>query len=121
MIKDKPLGRSILIALALVVFLAAGGNAEQTKQAPKASKPSKSLSKEAPPMVQLTLDAKAIDLLKSASSRLAAARTMSFTAVVSYESPSRLGPPLVYTTQSKVTLQRPDKLKVITPGDGPAF
>src|SRR5262249_52455725 len=54
------------------------------------------------------------------SSRLAAARTMSFTAVVSYESPSRLGPPLVYTTRSEVIMQRPDKLRVITPGDGPA-
>lgn len=45
---------------------------------------------------------------------------MTFTAVISYESPSRLGPPLVYTTKSEVTLQRPDKLRVITPGDGPA-
>lgn len=63
---------------------------------------------------------KALEILKAASSRLAAARTMRFTAVVSYESPSRLGPPLVYTTRSDVTLQRPDKLRVITPGDGPA-
>ena len=45
---------------------------------------------------------------------------MSFTAIVSYESPSRPGPPLVYTTRSDVTLQRPDKLRVISPGDGPA-
>ena len=45
---------------------------------------------------------------------------MAFTAVISYESPSRLGPPLVYTTKSDVTLQRPDKLRVITSGDGPA-
>ena len=66
------------------------------------------------------LEPKAIEILKAASSRLAAARTMSFTAVVSYESPSRLGTPLVYTTKSEVTLQRPDKLRVITPGDGPA-
>ena len=59
-------------------------------------------------------------ILKAASDRLAAARAMRFTAVISYESPSRLGPPLVYTTTSEVTLQRPDKLRVITPGDGPA-
>ena len=44
---------------------------------------------------------------------------MAFTAVVSYESPSRLGPPLVYATKSEVTLQRPDKLKIISLGDGP--
>src|SRR4029450_3909866 len=47
-------------------------------------------------------------------------RAMLFRAVISYETPSRLGPPLVYTTTSEVTLQRPDKLRVITPGDGPA-
>jgi hypothetical protein len=51
---------------------------------------------------------------------LATARAMRFTAVISYESASHLGPPLVYTTTSEVTLQRPDKLRVITPGDGPA-
>ncbi len=66
------------------------------------------------------LEAKAIELLKATSARLAAARTMTFTAVVSYESPSVFGPPLVYTTHSDVTLQRPDKLRVITPADGPA-
>src|SRR5215467_12131880 len=66
------------------------------------------------------LEPKAIEILKASSARLAAARTMRFTAVVSYESPSLLGPPLVYTTTSDVTLQRPDKLQVLTPGDGPA-
>ena len=120
MIKDKPLGRTLLLALALVVFLAASGYAQQPKQAPKPSKPAKSQSKEAPPAVQLTLEPRAIDLLKAACSRLAAARSMSFTAVVTYESPSRLGTPLAYTTKSEVTLQRPDKLRVITSADGPA-
>src|SRR5262245_12842935 len=66
------------------------------------------------------LEPKAIEILKASSARLAAAKTMSFTAVTSYESPSRLGPPLVYTTRSEVTMQRPNKLRVITPGDGPA-
>lgn len=66
------------------------------------------------------LEPKAMDLLKQMSDRLAAARTMSFTATNFYESPSRLGPPLIYTTVSEVMLQRPDKLRVITPGDGSA-
>jgi hypothetical protein len=66
------------------------------------------------------LEPKAIGVLKASSARLAAARTMTFTAVASYESPSRLGPPLVYTTRSDVLMQRPDKLRVITPADGPA-
>jgi hypothetical protein len=40
--------------------------------------------------------------------------------VVTYESPCRFGTPLAYTTKSDVTLQRPDKLRVITSADGPA-
>ena len=74
----------------------------------------------APPQAVQQLEPKAIDILKASSARLAAARSMSFTAVVSYESPSRPGPPLVYTTRSEVTMQRPNKLRVISPGDGPA-
>jgi hypothetical protein len=66
-----------------------------------------------------SLEPKAIEILKATSSRLAAAHSMTFTAAVSYESPTRQGPPLVYATQSEVTMVRPDKLRVITPGDGP--
>jgi len=39
--------------------------------------------------------------------------------VASEESPSRLGPALTYFTTSEVTLRRPDKLRVLSPGDGP--
>src|SRR5208283_5618031 len=35
------------------------------------------------------------------------------------ESPSRFGQPLIYSTKSEVALKRPEKLKVITLGDGP--
>src|ERR1039457_1973170 len=65
------------------------------------------------------LEPRAIEILKTACARLAAAKSMSFTAVVSYEGPSLLGPPLIYSTKSEVTLLRPDKLKVITLADGP--
>jgi hypothetical protein len=68
----------------------------------------------------MTIEPKAIEILKAACDRLAVARSMSFTAVVTYENPSRRGTPLAYTTKSEVTLQRPDKLRVITPADGPA-
>ncbi len=61
-----------------------------------------------------------MDLLKAASARLAAAKSMSFTATASYEFPSQLGPPILYTVRYDVTMQRPDKLRVIIPGDGPA-
>ena len=45
---------------------------------------------------------------------------MSFTATVGYEYPSKLGPPIAYTMRYDVTMQRPDKLKILMPGDGPA-
>jgi len=66
------------------------------------------------------LEPKAIEILKAACARLAAAHSMSFTAIVTYENPSRLGFPLAYGTKSDVLLQRPDKLRVITLVDGPA-
>jgi hypothetical protein len=50
---------------------------------------------------------------------LTAARTLRFTAVATYESPARTGAPLAYTTRSELTLERPDKLRVLTLGDGP--
>jgi hypothetical protein len=67
-----------------------------------------------------SLEPKAIGILKAACERLAAAHSMSFTAIVTYENPSRLGLPLAYGTKSDVLLQRPDKLRVITRFDGPA-
>ena len=120
MIRAMCTGRVLALALALVVFLTVTANAQQAQQIPKLSKPAQSSGKDNPPPVQMTLEPKAIEVLKAACSRLAAARTMRFTAVVSYESPCLLGPPLVYTTKSEVTLQRPDKLRVITSADGPA-
>jgi hypothetical protein len=69
---------------------------------------------------KLQLEPKAIDVLKAASARLAAARTLSFVAVEAFESLSRQGAPLVYSHRSEVTLKRPDKLRVILTGDGPS-
>jgi hypothetical protein len=92
----------------------------KAKKSQKAAKAAKPPSPPPVPPPDFTLEPKAMDILKAACSRLAAAKSMAFTAVVSYESPSRLGTPLVYTTKSEVTLQRPDKLRVITSGDGPA-
>lgn len=117
MIRDKSLRYALQLALG--VCLAVSAHAQQPQSVPQAQAPATSPSKEAPPAVQFTLEPKALDLLKAASSRLATARAMRFTAVVTYESPSRLGTPLAYTTKSEVTLQRPDKLRVITSGDGP--
>lgn len=75
----------------------------------------------APPKLGLKveLEPAAMALVKAMSDKLAAAKTMSFTAVTGYESPARTGEPLLYLTMSQVVLQRPDKLRVITMGDGP--
>jgi len=116
--RDLVCARTLLVALSLLVV--AGASAQQPPGTPSAPAPAPSAPPAAQPAPAPALEPKAIEVLKASSSRLAAARTMSFTAVVSYESPSRLGPALVYATRSLVTLQRPDKLRVIQTGDGPA-
>jgi hypothetical protein len=108
---DSVMSRRATLLAALGVLL--GTAAVDAQQAPPP------VSGTTAPSEAPALEPKAIELLKASSSRLAAARSMSFTATVSYESPSRSGAPLVYTTRSDVTLQRPDKLRVISPGDGP--
>jgi len=119
MIGGKSVGRALLLTW-LVLLLATGAHAQTASQAAKKPAAEKPATPPAAAETRPALDPKAIDILKAACGRLAAAHTMAFTAVVGYESPSRLGPPLVYTTKSEVTLQRPDKLRVITLGDGPA-
>jgi hypothetical protein len=113
----KRLGCAALLAAGVLVV--ASGHAQQPQPAPKATKSAKPAAKAPAPAVELVREPRALELLKAASERLAAARSMSFTALVTYEFPSKLGPALAYTTKSEVTLQRPDKLRVITLGDGP--
>ena len=114
-----------MIALALVVGLLITCEAQAQTPAPQVSAPTSPMqapkaSAPAAPEFKLIIEPRAIDLLKATCARLATAKSMSFTAVLSYEFPSRLGPPLVYTVRNDVTMQRPDKLKIVTPGDGPA-
>ncbi len=100
------------------IALAAPAAAQPTA-APAKAAPAKKLAKAAP--FKPVLEQRAVDLLQAMSQRLAAAKTLSFTAVASYEYPSRLGPPILYTVRYDVALQRPDQLKIVVPGDGPAF
>jgi hypothetical protein len=109
-------GRVFGLALGLA-FIAAGATAQAAKT-PAAKKNLAGKPAAAAPAPRL--EPKAIDLLKAMSARLAAARSMSFTAVTTYESPSIYGAPLAFTTTSEVTVQRPNKLRMITAGDGPA-
>jgi hypothetical protein len=115
------------VAVAMSLFVAAGTAAQVPAPATKDSvppvksaKPAKPAKKPAAPPFKLILEPKAMDLLRATSARLAAARSMSFTATVGYEFPSKLGPPILYTSRYDVTMQRPDKLRIMMPGDGPA-
>jgi len=83
--------------------------------APKAAAPKAAKTKAAKKPANVykpVIEQKAMDLLKATSDRLAAAKSMSFTAVVGYEYPSKLGPPIVYSTRYDVTMQRPNKLRI---------
>jgi len=108
---------TLLLALGVALTTpSAQSKPPAAKKKTKAAAAETNPAPEAPP----SLEPKALDILKAASSRLAAARAMKFNAVHFYENPSRQGHPLAFTTKSEVTLQRPDKLRVIMPGDGPA-
>ena len=102
-------GRS-LAALGILGWLAFAPAQAQQPQPPAAP----------PPPAHPAIEPGALDRLKATSQVLAKAKSLSFTAVTTYESPARDGQPLYYTTLSAVSVQRPDKLRVITPGDGPA-
>ena len=85
MFRARSLG-TLAVALLSAVAHAA------TPAAPSATSVDGSAAPAAPAASGLQLEPKAIDMLKAASARLAAARTMTFTAVISYESPSVFGP-----------------------------
>jgi hypothetical protein len=109
--------KSILVPV-LALSMAAVASAQQT---PAAAAAKTSQSKK-PRAVRSApdLEPRAIALLKASSDRLSGAKSLSFTAVDLLEQPSRHGHPLAYATRSEVVLQRPDRLKVVTTGDGPA-
>ena len=114
MITDKLQRWSRLIGVLFLVGTAYPQSAQPAKQ--KAATPAKTT--QAQP--KLTLEPKALEILKASSDKLAAAHTISFTAVELFEHLSRQGAPLAYTNEYEVTLQRPDKLRVLMPADGPA-
>ena len=117
--KPKLLHRTLALMLGAAL---AASVAAQTPPAAKAAAPAAKAApkKAAPQPAQPIIEQRAVDLLQAMSARLAAAKSLAFTAVASYEYPSRLGPPIVYTVRYDVALQRPNQLKVVIPGDGPA-
>jgi len=109
--------RSQFLAMALLlatnVTFVAGANAQGAP-----AKASTSGSKAAKPAPEL--EAQVMDLLRAMSRAITASSSMAFTAVATYESPSVVGPPLAFTTASEVLMLRPNKLRVITNGEGTA-
>lgn len=67
---------------------------------------------------QAPIEPKAIAVLEAACNALAQTKAMSFTAVNTYERAAGNRQPLYFTTLNQVSVQRPDKLRVITPADG---
>ena len=116
------LGRTfaLVAGLAVAVMVSAQTPPATAPAKPAPAKAAKPAKKATQAEYKLVLEPKAMDLLKAMSAKLAGAKSMSFTAVVGYEFPSKLGPPIVHTTRHDVTMQRPDKLRVLMPGDGPA-
>jgi len=105
----------LLAMITLALAVAAHGQSRPQQGAKKKTAPAKAAAAE-----KLTLEPKALEILKAASDKLAGAHTLSFTAIELFENLSRQGAPLGYTTKYEVTLQRPDKLRVLMPADGPA-
>src|SRR5580704_5428444 len=107
-----------LALIAFSVFFVSPGVAAAQDTPPLAK--TKAVSHKTAPAPPLELEPKAIEILKATSSKLAGAHTLSFTAVETFESLSRQGVPLVYGNKYDTVLQRPNKLRVILEGDGPA-
>jgi hypothetical protein len=59
------------------------------------------------------IDPKAIAILRASCDALGTAQTMTFTAEDTFERPARNGQPLYHAVLSHVTMQRPDKLRVL--------
>jgi len=110
--------RYVAPALALMMGLALVATAGAQTAAP--TMPAKAAKAAGKKPAEAVLEPRAMDLLKTMSAKLAAAKSMSFTATVGYEYPSKLGPPIQYAIRYDVTMQRPDKLRILMPGDGPA-
>lgn len=114
------------LALASLLLFAASGAFAQTappaappqKVAPPPAKKKPAPAKPAAPPAP-RLDPKAVEILKAVGDKLASAHALSFTATESFESLSRQGDPIVFLNRYEAALRRPDRLRVITTGDGP--
>jgi hypothetical protein len=86
----------------------------------RAEEPAATTAAPATKSAAVAIEPKALALIKELSETLAKAGSISFHVRRAFDEPAANGQPLVYYIASEVTLQRPDKLKIVTPGDGPA-
>jgi hypothetical protein len=91
-------------AAAALACLVLAGSALAQGSAATAPPPQPAAKAAKPPRVPLLVEPRAIDLIKAASARLAAAKAMSFTAIVDVEYPSKLGPPLAFPVRYDVAM-----------------
>lgn len=107
----------LFLAIAAICLVGQGPALAQKKQAPAAQPaPAKNAPDETKPPA---IEPAALALLKATSDKLAGAKSVAFIATGAFDVPARNGQPLFYMTRSEVLLVRPDKLRVIVPGDGP--
>ena len=106
--------RSAVLATSVLAAGSFASAQEAAAPAAGAQTPPQAEHSPAPPM-----EPRAVDILKAMGQRLAGARSLSFTAVATFERTSAFGHVLQYASKYEVTLQRPNKLRVVTLGDGP--
>jgi hypothetical protein len=113
--KSRFLWLSALAIVGLCTFSGLGGipPARAEEPAAKSAAPGEKTA-------AVAIEPKALALIKDLSETLAKAGSISFHVRRAFDEPAANGQPLVYYIASEVTLQRPDKLKIVTPGDGPA-
>jgi hypothetical protein len=92
------------LALPISLRAQSGTSPTQKQTTPPTTKKKAGSTKTATAPPPLQLEPKALEILKAAGSRLAAAHTLSFTAVETFESLSLQGAPLVYANRTEVAL-----------------
>jgi len=112
--------RKSLLFLALMSLIAGTGFSQSAAPTGTTSKRPSASKKATTPARPLQLEPRALEILKATSDKLRNAHSLSFTAVELFEQLTRQDAPLGYTAKYQVTLQRPDKLRVLKPADGNA-
>jgi hypothetical protein len=72
----------------------------------------------APPKQIPAIEKGALDIIKQMSTKLSSAKTLQFQARVQSDAPSIDGIPVIYTSNSDFAIQRPNKMAVMTSGQG---